>query len=63
MAAHDSEHRTEKEKAADEARKAWWSEERKAEKSKWRKEQNKSDELRQKISNGCLHNKRSNKLR
>ena len=63
MAAHPKGKRTEKEIAADEARKAWWTEERKEAKSKWRKEQNKSDELRQKISDGCLHCRRSNKIK
>ena len=46
MAAHSKENRTEKEKAADEARKAWWTDERKAEKSKERAEQNKQARCR-----------------
>lgn len=63
MAAHSKENRTEKEKAADEARKAWWTDERKAEKSKERAEQNKQDWFRQLVSNGCRRNKRSGKLK
>lgn len=63
MAAHPKDNRTLKEIEADEARRAWWTKERRTSKSEWRKQQNQSDELRQKISNGCKHCKRSNKIR
>ena len=47
MGAHPKGQRTEKEIAADEARKAWWTEERKAAKAKERAEQNKQDWFKQ----------------
>ena len=56
MAAHRKGHRTEKEKAADEARKAWWTEERRKAKSEWMSEFKaelvKTDEWRQRLSEG-----------
>ena len=51
MAAHPKGQRSEKEIAADEARKAWWTEERKAAKSKERGEQNKKDWFKQIVHN------------
>lgn len=56
MAAHKKGHRTEKEIAADEARKAWWTEERRKEKSEWRSAYqawlNTTDEWKQNVSEG-----------
>lgn len=63
MGAHPKGNRTEKEKAADKARKAWWTEERRKKKAEERAKRNKEDWFRQKVSNGWRHNKRSNKLR
>jgi hypothetical protein len=56
MAAHRKGHRTEKEIAADEARKTWWTEERRKEKSEWKSAHlawlNTTEEWKQKMYEG-----------
>lgn len=59
MGARPRGQRSEKEIAADERRKAWWTEERRAAKSKERSERNKQDWFRQLVSNGWRRCKRS----